>query len=477
MAESKSVYKSKDTRSYCSTDLLQAAEYHLQFLADIEKDTAVKSAESIRRAIYRYEIFWLPLAAENNKRCLPAPLDVEWVWHCHMLCPSAYGHDCLSVSGALVDHKLYSSKERKHLLKQSEKTWTKKYPTVPFLVDDLFQCPSDYESKLTYDILASSGRQSAFYYQISLPHYRDKAFLKDAEVRYRKFLFLKKQYPEEFLVPCYDIDLMWHTHQLHPCSYKHDTERLLGWLLNHDDTVNDRTPGSKLCDGNVRTRELWKQTFGECFPKQGAMFRGDPPYSLYKLVQSDIWLVSTRQSDLTLHEIDVSRKDGYRQRTIHLMLKIFELVDVGTKDCALKVNGPATTLTLTETDNMSFTVNSGPDFFLKIMLHEQIRTGYKRYDETIGQSEVNLDFAVLDEEQHERGGSFSITCPLSGTLSNFTCSMSGTCSSPSPHSVLLKLQPGLFEVANMPTHVDQIWGPIPIIGHHHRHDCMVASHK
>jgi hypothetical protein len=37
-------------------------------------------------------------------------------------------------------------------------------------------------SKLTYDIAAAASRQSVFYYQVSLPHYRDPVFI-DAAVR------------------------------------------------------------------------------------------------------------------------------------------------------------------------------------------------------------------------------------------------------------------------------------------------------
>ena len=49
-----------------------------------------------------------------------------------------------------------------------------------------------------------------------------------------------------FAVPMYDIDLLWHTHQLSPLSYQHDTIELLGSVLNHDDQDQDRGPNSKL---------------------------------------------------------------------------------------------------------------------------------------------------------------------------------------------------------------------------------------
>ena len=96
---------------------------------------------------------------------------------------------------------------------------------------------------------------------MSLPHYRSDQFLQNAITRYKKFLHLKRVEPEVFLVPCYDFDLVWHVHQLHPVAYSADTKRHLGRLFNHDDTVNDRTPGSKLSDADARTRQLWKDNY------------------------------------------------------------------------------------------------------------------------------------------------------------------------------------------------------------------------
>ena len=96
---------------------------------------------------------------------------------------------------------------------------------------------------------------------MSLPHYRSAHFLKNAVTRYQKFLHLKRVAPDAFLVPCYDFDLVWHAHQLHPVVYSGDTSRTLGRMFNHDDTVNDRTPGSKLSESDTRTRQLWREHY------------------------------------------------------------------------------------------------------------------------------------------------------------------------------------------------------------------------
>ena len=85
-----------------------------------------------------------------------------------------------------------------------------------------------------------SFRQGVFYYQVSLDHYHTEEFLQDAFLRYKMYLYLKQQNTQQFLVPCYDIDLIWHTHQVHTLHYSKDTTAILGFVLKHDDSVNDR---------------------------------------------------------------------------------------------------------------------------------------------------------------------------------------------------------------------------------------------
>ena len=48
-----------------------------------------------------------------------------------------------------------------------------------------------------------------------------------------------------------------------------DTSGLLGNLFHHDDSVNDRSEGSKLSNGSQVTGNLWKETFKEDFRKKG----------------------------------------------------------------------------------------------------------------------------------------------------------------------------------------------------------------
>ena len=50
--------------------------------------------------------------------------------------------------------------------------------------------------------------------------------------RYKNFMKLKKMHPRQFLVPMYDIDLVWHTHQLMATTYKEDNLAYFGTFLS-----------------------------------------------------------------------------------------------------------------------------------------------------------------------------------------------------------------------------------------------------
>lgn len=118
----------------------------------------------------------------------------------------------------------------------------------------------------------------------------NQLFLVEALARYKGFLYLIKRNRERsikcFCVPTYDIDLMWHSHQLHPVSYCKDLCKLIGSVLEHDDMDSDRTKGKKLDVGFSETTKQWEETFGSRYHKAGAMYRGIAPSPLTKIPYS-----------------------------------------------------------------------------------------------------------------------------------------------------------------------------------------------
>lgn len=270
-----------------SVDLVEAALAQVEFLAEVNQYPSLYEINNMINSRRRYEKLWLPLAAEHAQERLAAPLDIEWVWHCHLLCPLMYEKDCQTLFGTTINHRLFRSADREHALKRSKHLWEAKHKNEPFEIDlasDTMKevsSKTELESSILYDINGAISRQRYFYYNVSLPHYRDMRFLTLAMHRYQKFLFLRKNSYKLFIVPCYDQDLMWHTHQLHPLAYREDTIRILGKVLHHDDTTVDRSPNSKLTLSTIDTSRLWLEMYQESFNTAGAMYRGKTPEELY----------------------------------------------------------------------------------------------------------------------------------------------------------------------------------------------------
>ena len=93
-------------------DLRSAAPKQVQFLKQVYAERWLHNAEVLKVAVYRYEKFWLPLLRKNFNENLDLedtlipPIDVDWVWHVHMLSPTSYKKDCSRYFGRLIDHRM-----------------------------------------------------------------------------------------------------------------------------------------------------------------------------------------------------------------------------------------------------------------------------------------------------------------------------------------------------------------------------------
>ena len=285
---------------------------------------------------FRYELFWLPMLAQTSTVDLAAPLDIAWVWHVHMLSPLSYERDCNKVVSTIVDHRILVGNRRNKGLRRAEVLWSEMYPEEPFEVD-LKTAVTEvalFKSRIEYDIAKACTRQRVFYFQVSLPHYGDRKFLRKAVKRYKQHLLLKQKHQEAFLVPCYDFDLIWHAHQVHPLTYRDDTIRVLGKVLKHDDSVNDRRPGSKLTISDESTRETWTHS-GEKFEVNGAMFRGEPPLNAHHGTV-DYSSLAALQYAVELTRLEVEGLPKPKSYTVEI-----DIVD-GNRVIKKQVKGPAT---------------------------------------------------------------------------------------------------------------------------------------
>nr|XP_017218219.1 PREDICTED: glycine-rich domain-containing protein 1-like isoform X1 [Daucus carota subsp. sativus]XP_017218220.1 PREDICTED: glycine-rich domain-containing protein 1-like isoform X1 [Daucus carota subsp. sativus] len=296
MEKNQEIEWSKAQQIVISEDLVATAKQQLLFLAAVDRNRWLYKGPALQRSIYRYNACWLPLLAKNaesqiSKGPLVVPLDCEWVWHCHRLNPVRYISDCKKFYGRILDNCNVASSIQGASGSETEEIWERLYPDEPYSFqpdtscwDETLEKAADAEKHTTYDLVLAIERQSPFFYQVSRPHMKNDLFLEGAVARYKGFLHLIKKNREHmlkrFCVPTYDIDLIWHSHQLHPVSYCKDLVKLIGKVLEHDDTDSDRTKGQKLDVGFSETTSQWEQTFGSRYWRSGSMYRGAAPSPL-----------------------------------------------------------------------------------------------------------------------------------------------------------------------------------------------------
>lgn len=386
----------------------------------------------------------------------------------------------------VIDHSLPNNSEYNKGLQEAKFLWDKYYPHEPFEVnlDDInFMAPlTEYKQQSQYNLELAISRQKAFFYQVSLPHYSDRLYLSVAVKRYRKLLHLKRLNPDAFLVPCYDFDLVWHTHQLHPAAYAADCMALLDKIFNHDDTVNDRSPDSKLTQSDQMTRQLWRDTFSEDFSRNGAMYRGQPPFGKLHYVSSEtVFDVSSKMAGVTINTLSVSNLAV--DKPIKYQLK------VAVNGMTSKREKTVLTLKGSQLDTPSQNSNALTTFLFDTQKHSEL---HFRLEEQRGLwcfgSKSSTDqvcpMRAIVEATPSTGQIVSRSLSLDDSSPentddplavNFTASVEP----PQKGPCCLNLTQGTFESCTMPENVEQLWGPVPLstLPPNVNNTCVVASHR
>lgn len=87
------------------------------------------------------------------------------------------------------------------------------------------------------------------------------------EVEYKRFLSLKRAYPELDIVPNGPVDIFWHRHILDTEAYYKDCEAVFGYFLHHYPYfgMNGEDDAQNLNNAFEQTKELYEYHFGESF--------------------------------------------------------------------------------------------------------------------------------------------------------------------------------------------------------------------
>jgi hypothetical protein len=278
----------------------ELAKSHLKFLRKVHKSILLACKGDIdlylERAAERYWNIWfnrvLKIHLENAHNCddLAPPLDIAWMWHVHCLSPVDYfkrSNICFEKPAdrtqdpfqtgnrnAKNTQRIWKSvTKEKFVLKISSKDKKKKATT------NVREEDREFISKL------KQGAKSQLEYQIDRPEFHDPAVIKEAEIRYWKFMNLiaSTKSATFFAVPTYDIDFIWHTHMACTESYRENCHKLAGFLIDHDFSDSDRSSDSKLSTSFQETRSLWESSYNENMEKESFMYRGPTPSNFFKV--------------------------------------------------------------------------------------------------------------------------------------------------------------------------------------------------
>lgn len=91
------------------------------------------------------------------------------------------------------------------------------------------------------------------------------AYAEKMEREYRRFLHLVKQFPDEHVVPLFDVDVFWHYHILHTMKYAADCDLVFGYFLHHDpySAFESEADESRHHAAGLRLQALYQACFGE----------------------------------------------------------------------------------------------------------------------------------------------------------------------------------------------------------------------
>lgn len=97
----------------------------------------------------------------------------------------------------------------------------------------------------------------------------------EVEVEYKRYLALKRTYPDREIVPNQPVDKFWHYHILDTLKYAEDCQAIFGYFLHHFPYFGMNGPEDEqaLIDAFDDTTALYEAAFGELYATGSARCR------------------------------------------------------------------------------------------------------------------------------------------------------------------------------------------------------------
>ncbi|CAF4168342.1 unnamed protein product [Adineta steineri] len=120
----------------------------------------------------------------------------------------------------------------------------------------------DYCKRMAHQVMITVIRQHDFLEKFQKHDLYERSF-KQQDLSYFEqlvqnyVLFLKLARENEMIVPTFDIDIIWHSHMRRPIHYRTVSKALCGFVLDHDDAIEQNI----LSNSYQKTAERWKQAY------------------------------------------------------------------------------------------------------------------------------------------------------------------------------------------------------------------------
>ena len=392
---------------------------------------------------------------------LSPPIDIEWAWQCHMLYPHAYSADCQQLFGRVINHVIPTGQDT-----VLPAIWQQEYPQEPLFVSldgSNISC-FPYTSGLSVDIIAVAGRQRIFNYQIKLAHFKENNFVQLSIEKYKKFLHLKRTHTACFEIASFDVNLIWRTHLLHPFVYQGDTERIVGYFLNHDDSF---------LDSSYDTQKAWKKLFQEELATYGCMFRGEPSTGrLFFINQSILFQQCSKEATFKVESIHLDWQNAKKKDIEKLKIKATK--DGDDKKRLIKLHEPNDSYSWLRgcDDDMDYEVDSGKHNQLYFHILKKKSGMFSSRKESTGECDLSLLLGVCPNIGVECKSHVEVPMSDESKLvvdHNVTVNKTG--------KVHFRVEYGAFQNIIVPENRARFWGPSPPSAYVEYKPVSFASHR
>ena len=318
-----------------SLDLVSAARRQLRFLDTVDNlEKLLTDPHLLELSIRRYEQLWFPLVDEYRSEHIVPPIDIAWMWYCHMLSPLSYRRDCRLILKRTLKHKYARSRNIIGNTNTAIEIWYDKYPKDAFNIirNGEFIAPKrkmgkliEAPSNLSVNLIEIAKSQMHFCYQVALPHFKDRLFLETALKRYKQFLCLKRMNGSDCLAPPVDILLMWYTHMSHPVEYAIDTTKICGRVLENDIQIQTGFISERYRAISQETAKKWSGVTNERLVQPGTKLRArDTRKEVNEMTMNDLKACCVCVYKLTMSHAELVGFPTKLRRKIQVHLQMLQ---------------------------------------------------------------------------------------------------------------------------------------------------------